>query len=185
MAVLSAVGVHLDPILNHNFIISLLDTSSTLALLKSIAVSAVFDLALGGFMECSGLEMTLEVKDYEEGGRNGAVLKFPTRVKWTNISLKQGIGAGQGLWDWHNGFAEGKGKRKDGVIMLLNDLHLPNNIWYFKRGLPVKYTAPPMIFIHNTAATETIEIAHEGIYQVPYVGYGTAAVSFAIGQAVK
>jgi len=183
-SVLGSVGIRPDPLLGYNFLVSLLDTSSTLALARSVALSAVLDVAVGGFSECSGLEMTLDVEEYREGGRNGTVLKFPTRVKWTNITLKKGIGAGQGLWDWHYGFVEGRGTRRDGVIALLNDLHLPNNIWYFRRGLPVKYTGPAMNATQNSVAIESIEIAHEGIYQVPYVGYGSAAVTAGIGALV-
>lgn len=183
MGLLGAVGVRSDPVLSYNFVISLLDTSSSLALAKSIALSAITDVAVGGFSECSGLEMSLDVEEFSEGGRNGTVLKFPTRVKWSNITLKKGVGAGTALWDWHYGFVEGKGKRRDGVIMLLNDLHVPNNIWYFRRGLPVKYTGPTMNASQNNVAVETIEIAHEGIYQVPFVGYGAAA-STAIAEEI-
>jgi len=175
MAVLSVVGVRSDPVLGYNFLISLLDTSSALALAKSIAVSAIMDVALGGFSECSGLEMSLEIEEYNEGGRNGNTLKFPTRVKWSNITLKKGVGAGTALWDWHYGFVKGEGKRRDGVIILQNDLHIPNNIWYFRRGLPVKYTGPTMNATQNSVAIESIDIAHEGIYQVPYIGFGAAA----------
>ena len=76
--------------------------------------------------------MSLKVEEYREGGSNGTVLKFPTRVEWSNITLKKGIGAGTALWDWHYGFVEGKGKRRDGIIVLLTDLRVPNNIWYFR-----------------------------------------------------
>jgi phage tail-like protein len=181
MAVLNAVGVRSDPILNHNFVISLLDTSSTLALVGSAALSAIADVALGGFSECAGLEMSLKVEEYREGGRNGTVLKFPTRVEWSNITLKKGIGAGTALWDWHYGFAEGKGKRRDGIIVLLNDLQVPNNIWHFRRGLPVKYTGPSLNATQNNVAIEALEIAHEGIWQVPFVGVGAAAASITAG----
>jgi len=181
MAVLNAVGIRTDPVLNHNFVISLIDSSSTLAIVKSAALSAIFDVALGGFSECSGLEMSLKIEEYREGGHNGTVLKFPTRVEWANITLKKGMGAGTALWDWHYGFVEGKGKRRDGIIMLLTDLHVPNNIWYFRRGLPVKYTAPSMNATQNNVAIESLEIAHEGIYQVPYVGFGAAAVGAVAG----
>jgi phage tail-like protein len=133
-------------------------------------LSAVADVALGGFSECSGLEMSLDVEDYKEGGRNGEILKFPTRVKWTNITLKKGIGASTALWDWHYGFVTGQGRRRDGIIMLQNDLHIPNNIWYFHRGLPVKYTGPTLHASQNNVAIESIEIAHEGIYQVSLGG---------------
>lgn len=175
MAVLGALGVRSDPLLNHNFVVSLLDTSSDLALAGSIAMSAIFDVALGGFSECSGLEMSLQVEEYREGGNNGTVLKFPTRTSWSNITLKKGVGAGTALWDWHYSFVEGKGKRRDGVIVLLSELHVPNNIWYFRRGLPLKYSGPSMNAAQSQVAIESIEIAHEGVYQVPLVGLGAAA----------
>src|SRR5262245_54923583 len=98
MAVLGALGVQLNPLMAYNFTVNLIDTSSTTAILKSAAKSAVTDLILGGFSECSGLEMALEVEEYKEGGRNGGTLKFPTRVTWQPIVLKHGMGAGNGLW---------------------------------------------------------------------------------------
>jgi phage tail-like protein len=170
-----------DPVLNHNFVISLLDSSSTLRLLGSIAMSAIFDVALGGFSECSGLEMSLQIEEFREGGNNGRLLKFPTRVTWSNLTLKKGVGSGTALWDWHYGFSEGKGKRRDGVIVLLNDRHLPNNIWYFRRGLPVKYTGPSLNATQSSVAIESIEIAHEGLSQVSVGGAGVGVASRAVG----
>jgi phage tail-like protein len=184
MAALGAIGVRSDPILNHNFLISLIDTSSTLALARSATLSAITDVALGGFSECSAVEMSMQPEEYKEGGRNGTVLKFPNRVTWSNITLKKGVGASTALWDWHYGFVEGRGKRRDGVIVLMNDLHLPNNIWFFRRGLPVKYSGPMMNGTQNTVAIESIEIAHEGFYQVPFVGLGAAAASAGAGLAL-
>jgi phage tail-like protein len=177
MALMGALGVRADPLLAHNFVISLLDTSSDLALAKSLALSAVFDTLAGGFSECTGLEMSLEVKDYEEGGRNGGLLRFPGRVKWSNLTLKKGVGAGQDLWDWHYGFVEGHGRRRDGVVMLLNELHAPMHIWYFWRGLPVKYSGPALSAAQNNVAIESVEIAHEGLYHVPYAGAGGAGAT--------
>ena len=175
MALLSGTPIRLDPVLSHNFVVSLIDTSSTLAILGSAAMSAIFDVALGGFSECSGLEMSLKTEDYREGGNNGTVLHFPTRVEWGTITLKKGIAATTTLWDWHYGFVEGTGKRRDGVIVLLSALKVPSNIWYFRRGLPTKYSGPAMNAAQNSVAIESIEIAHEGIYQVPFVGAGAAA----------
>ena len=119
MALLSATGVRADPLLNHNFIVSLIDSSSTLGALGALAGGGILDVALGGFSECTGLEMSMQPEEYKEGGRNGAVLKFPSRVTWTNLTLKKGIGIGTALWDWHFGFVEGRGRRRDGSIMLL------------------------------------------------------------------
>ena len=181
MALLNKTAVRGDPVLNHNFVISLIDSSSTLAIVKSAALSGILDVAVGGFSECSGLEMSLKVEEYREGGRNSTVLKFPTRVEWSNITLKKGIGSGTDLWDWHYGFVEGRGKRRDGIITLLTDLHIPHNIWYFLHGLPVKYTGPSLSATQNNVAIEAIEITHEGIYQLPFVGLGATAVGAVAG----
>jgi phage tail-like protein len=183
MALLGAAGIRLDPVLSHNFVISLLDTSSNLALGTSIVASAIFDVALGGFTECSGIEMSLDVEEYRPGGMNGTILKFPTRVKWSNITLRKGVGSSSALWDWHYGFVEARGRRRDGVITLLNELHLPNTVWCFRRGLPVKYTGPTMNAGQSQVAIEAIEIAHEGIFQMPFTGIGAAAGAGVAGLA--
>jgi phage tail-like protein len=183
MGLLSAVGVRADPLLNHNFLVSLTDSSSTLASLGAPAASAILDVAVGGFSECTGLEMSMQPEEYKEGGRNGAVLKFPSRVTWSNVTLKKGIGVGTALWDWHYGFVEGQGKRRDGMIVLLDERRLPNSIWFFRRGLPVKYTGPSLNATQNNVAIESIEIAHEGIHQVAGVG-ATSASGGAIAGSV-
>jgi phage tail-like protein len=164
VALLSGRG---DPVLNHNFVISLLDSSNASGLFGAISMSAIFDVALGGFSECGGLEMSLQVEEFREGGNNGRLLKFPTRVTWSNITLKKGVSSGTTLWDWHYAFTVGRGNRRDGVIVLLSDRHVPNNIWYFRRGLPVKYTGPALNATQSSVAIESIEISHEGLSQVP------------------
>lgn len=183
----AAAALRADPVLNHNFIVSLLDTSSSLAgsqalgIAASAALSAVSDVLLGGFSECSGLEASMKVEEFNEGGNNGAVLKFPGRVSWGNLSFKKGVGASSALWDWAYGFAIGKGKRRDGLVVLLTELHVPNNIWYFRRGLPLKWSGPALNATQSNVAIESIEIAHEGLYQVPFVGAASGLAGLAAG----
>ena len=176
-----------DPIIPVNFVITLIDTSSAVAIATSLLSSAVNDVALGGFSECSGLEMMLDVEEYREGGRNGEVLQFPTRVKWGKITLKKGFSSSGDLWKWHYGFAEGHGKRRDGVIALMNSLHIPVQAWYFRRGLPVRYVGPSLNASHNAVAIESIEIVHEGLMSLSamgLIGDAVGAVGGAIGGAV-
>ncbi|MBB3219837.1 phage tail protein [Pseudoduganella umbonata] len=177
MSLLSDTGARHDPPLNHNFMISLIDTSSPLAAIGSLALSAVLDVLVGGFTECSGLEMSMTPEEYKEGGRNGAVLKFPSRVTWSNLTLRKGVGIGTSLWDWHYGFVAGKGKRRDGVIVLLDATGLPAAMWYFSRGLPIKYSGPALNATQNNVAIESIEVAHEGLYQVPGIGIAGGAAA--------
>ncbi len=163
MALLSQPALRGDPVLNHNFVVSLIDTSSTLALLGSIAMSAIFDVALGGFTECSGLEMSLQTEEYKEGGNNGAYAQVPDARHLVEHHAQERRRHGHRAVGLALRLREGKGKRRDGVIVLLNDRHVPNNIWYFRRGLPVKYTGPSLNATQNNVAIESIEIAHEGI----------------------
>jgi phage tail-like protein len=180
MALADAVGLRTDPVLGYNFLITFVDSSSLL----TTTVSAIRHVAVGGFSECSGLEMSQKIEEFNEGGRNGAVLKFPGRVSWSNIVLKRGMTSDTNLWDWYYSFVEGRGQRRDGIIVLQNDLHLPVNIWNFKRGLPAKWTGPAMNAGQNNVAIESLEIAHEGLSQMPLVGLGTAAATAGIAVAV-
>jgi phage tail-like protein len=152
-------GIRIDPVPGFNFYISLIDSSSTLALATS-AVSAVVG---GGFSECSGLDATLQVEEYIEGGENQYVHKFPTRMTYGNITLKRGITFAEDLWNWHAAYTNGTGKRRDGVIILLDEMQLPLKTWKFKRGLPLKWTGPTLNATQNAVAIESLEIMHEGL----------------------
>lgn len=159
-----SLGTRNDPILAYNFRINLLDsTSSGAAAVASIALTPLVLNPLAGFSECSELEMSLETEDYEEGGNNGTVLKFPKRAKWGEITLKKGITKKTDLFDWYYGFTQGMTKRKDGIIILMNEKHEPHTVWKFRRGLPVKYVAPQLNAQQSNVAIETLTIAHEGI----------------------
>jgi phage tail-like protein len=117
----------------------------------------------GGFSECTGLEIGLDAEEYKEGGNNGKSLRFPTRVKWTNIKLKRGVALSDDLWLWHYGFVEGTVSRRDGVVTLLDEQQNPVKVWAFKRGLPVRWTGPSLNAAQSQVAIEEIEIAHEGL----------------------
>ena len=156
---MSSTGVRIDPVGAFNFLITLVDSTSAL----TATVSAIQSVALGGFSEASGLEMSLEVEEYKEGGRNDMVHKLPTRINWGNIRLKRGVTLSDDLWSWHYAFVEGRGKRRDGIIVLQNDLHLPVKTWHFTKGLPIKWTGPSLNAAQSQVAVEELEIAHEGM----------------------
>ncbi len=152
-------GFRLDPLPAFNFYISLIDTSSTLA----VVTTAINFIAAGGFSECSGLDGTLQVEEYSEGGENRFVHKFPTRMTYSNITLRRGMGFSDDLWNWHFDYVNGRWKRRDGLIILQNDQHQPVKIWKFKRGLPLKWAGPTLNASQSATAIETLEIMHEGL----------------------
>jgi phage tail-like protein len=152
-------GLRSDPLPAFNFYISLIDTSSTFAKV----MTAISFVAGGGFSECSGLDASLEVEPYKEGGENSYVHQLPTRVMHSNITLKRGVGFSEDLWNWHFSYVSGKGARRDGLIFLQDELHIPIKVWSFKRGLPLKWTGPTFNAAQSSVAIESIEIAHEGL----------------------
>jgi phage tail-like protein len=39
----------------------------------------------------------------------------------------------------------------------------PVKLWFFRNGIPLKWTGPSLSATQNEAAIETLEIAHEGL----------------------
>lgn len=178
---LASVGIRLDPPLNYNFVVTMAETTSTGAFLKSAAMSLLGDVIFGGFSECSGLDMAQSDEKLHEGGRNDTELRFPTRTTWTNLTLKRGMSRiSQSGWDWLYGFGDGKTKRMDGLVMLLDDRHLPHNVWTFKRAFPVKFTGPSMNALGKEVAVEKLELAHEGLWQLSILRLGAQALGVSI-----
>jgi phage tail-like protein len=153
------IGDRVDPYRGYNFSVTMTDSSSVIG----VVFSPIGMTPVGSFSECSGLETSLEIEDYKEGGNNAAIRKFATRVTWTNIKLRRGLAISDELWKWHFDFVEGQGKRRDGVITLLDEQRNPVKAWHFKRGLPVKWVGPSMNAGQSQVAIEEIEIGHEGI----------------------
>ncbi len=156
---MSILATRRDPLGAYNFIVTFVDASSSL----SVTLRSIGSSAAAGFSECSGLNLTLEVEDFKEGGNNGTVLKFPTRNSFSPIHLKRGITFDQSLWDWYYSFVKGVGQRRDGLIVLQNDDRQPVKIWQFRRGLPTKYIGPTLNASQSQVAIEELEITHEGL----------------------
>lgn len=155
-------GLRSDPFPAFRFYITLIDSSSALSSVLS-GISAIANYALGGFSECSGLEMSMEIHEYKEGGANDRVYQFATRANFTKITLKRGMGFSDELWNWHYDYVQGKGKRRDGIIALMNEMGIPVKVWMFRRAIPSKWSGPSFNATQNGVAIETLEIAHEGV----------------------
>lgn len=176
-----SVDARLDPVLACNFRISLTDSTSALAAVTNVAFSTVLSHPLGGFSECTGLEMSLDVQEFMEGGGNDTVLKFPTRIKPATLVFKRGLTTKPDLWLWFDSFIRGVGRRRDGLVIVQNAAQQPHTVFGFRRGLPVKYAGPQLSAGHGAVAIESIEIAHEGLYQMAGAGPLAQAVSEAAG----
>lgn len=179
-----AVYQRRDPLLAYNFQVSLLDSVDNEGVgLGTIALSTAGMRTMAAFSEVSGLEASMEVEEYQSGGINDYVLKFPGRTKWSNIVMKRGVVAKRDpidtsdLWTWVESYLDGNGTRKDGIIVLLDENRQPKLTWSFRRGLPLKWTGPSLNATQSQVAFESIEIAHEGLRLVRSGGILGQAIS--------
>ena len=157
---MASSSLRIDPLGTFNFYITLIDNSSAGGSLLTAALS----YAVAGFSECAGLEATVEIMDYREGGLNSYVHRFPTRATYSNLTLKHGvIYLYDDLWTWHFNWVQGIGTRKDGLVVLLDESRSPAKIWKFKSGIPTKWVGPSLNATQSSAAIESLEIAHEGL----------------------
>jgi phage tail-like protein len=155
-----ANALRTDPLGVFNFYLTLIDSSNLLGTL----ITAALNYKVAGFSECTGLEATVELFEIKAGGVNDFVYKFPTRATFGNITLKHGvIFLYDDLWSWHNDFVQGRGKRKDGLIVLLDQSRGPAKVWKFKRGIPTKWVGPSLNAAQSAVAIESLEIGHEGL----------------------
>jgi phage tail-like protein len=147
------------PVTTANFVVRLVETASPV----SAVLSAIVPAPDTGFAECTGLEATMSVDEYAEGGRNTGVLKFPGRVRHPSIKLRRGVTGSVDLWLWHEDFLRGRGRRRDGIIELVNGTGDVVRSWRFLRGFPTRWAGPPMNALGSQIAIEELEISHEGL----------------------
>ena len=143
--VTNLLGVRLDPYQGFNFLVEI----------ESILV--------GGFSECSGLQVETEFLDYREGGVNEYVHRFAGPTKYPPLVLKHGLTLIEGLWDWHHDVTEGKIRRKNGTVYLLDKRRIPVMWWHFKEAFPFKWTGPELRADSNSVAFESVELSHRGL----------------------
>ena len=126
----------------------------------------------GGFQECTGLEIEMDVQELQEGGRNNGVVRRVGRGKYSPIVLKRGMffaddgGVANEMWNWLQGVLDGVRpvQRFDGVIEMLSADGIDTvAAWTFDRGLPQKISGPQFNAKTGEIAIEELTIAHEGL----------------------
>lgn len=120
-------------------------------------------LIVGGFTECSGLQVETEFFEFREGGCNEYVHRFAGQTKYPPLVLKHGLTQIDGLWAWHQDVALGNVQRRNGSIQLRNKEHVPVLQWDFKEALPFKWSGPDLRADAAGVAIESVELSHRGL----------------------
>jgi len=140
------LGVRADPYQGFNFLIE------------------VEGILVGGFTECTGLQVETETFEYREGGQNDYMHRFAGPIKYPPLMLKHGVTLIDGLWAWHQEWVQNRQlTRRNGTIYLLNKQHIPVMWWNFKEAFPVKWTGPDLRADSSAVAIESLELSHRGL----------------------
>jgi phage tail-like protein len=117
---------------------------------------------LGSWSKCDGLSVEYEVKEYMEGGENNFVHRIPGRVKYQNIRLTRVINKDSSkVASWVAGL-KSKVKRQTAEIAALDPKGETIVKWNLDGVYPVKWSGPSFDVGSNQAATETLELSHNG-----------------------
>ena len=103
-------------------------------------------LLVGGFSECTGLQVETEVTEYAEGGLNEYTHHFRGRTKYPPLVLKHGMTLLDDLWVWHQEVVEGKVTRRNGTIYLLQSVSLPDQMSFMR--VPVEQIRSAQVSIN-------------------------------------
>ena len=110
------------------------------------------------FTEVSGLQVEMQVTEYEEGGTNTFIHKLPGRLKVANVTLKHGLTKSNDFLQWCM-----KLERRNVSVIMFDSIGKPVVRWNFSKAYAVKWVGPQFTADSTTIAIESIELAHEGL----------------------
>ena len=138
-----ATGQRVDPYKNFRFLVE------------------IDRIVQGGFAECSGFGSSVEVIEYREGGDASTVRKLPGKVSFPDITLKWGVTDSRELYDWHLLAVNGAVDRRNGSIIMQDDLGNEKVRWNFFNAWPSKYDGPDFNAKGNDVAVDTLTLSCE------------------------
>ena len=146
---MSETGTREEPLRSYNFVVE------------------IDGITLASFSEASGLSTEGEIVEYREGTDGDlTVRKLPGLRTYANIQLRRGMTTNRELWRWRLSIINGILDRRNGAVILLDELRRQAAEWRFVRGWPVRYEGPGLNAAGNEVAIESFEIAHEGLVLV-------------------
>ena len=127
-----------------------------------VSVDGIGDISCS---EVSGLETEFDVIEYRAGDSPVFTkVKMPGLRKTSDVTLKKGMFKDdKAMWDWLNQVTLNIIERKTVTISLLDESGSPVKTWQLTNAWPKKITIEGFKSDGNTAAIETLILAHEGV----------------------
>ncbi len=123
----------------------------------------VGDSAQAVFTEVSGLQIDIELTDYQEGGNNDYVHRLPGHTKASNVTFKRGLARSDQFLKWLLDVSRGQITRRNVSVVLYDTAGARLRRWTLQDAYPVKWVGPSLAAASNAVAVETLELAHGGL----------------------
>ncbi len=135
----------------------------------SLRFTVVIDgqVALGDWTKCEGLSVEYDVFEYKEGGNNGFVHRLPGRAKYQNVKLTRPVDDSTAAVMAWLASVQARVTPSTAAITVLDADGSPVTTWNLVGVFPAKWTGPTLDVGANSAATETLELVHNGFMAVP------------------
>lgn len=118
---------------------------------------------IGLWTECSGLAAQYQIEEYEEGGQNMFIHKFPGRLTYENVRLKRTVDGDSGkVAAWFSSVHMASMVRATASISVLDTNLEKVADWQLIDVVPVKWTGPTFNASNSGVAEEELELAHHG-----------------------
>ena len=127
-----------------------------------VVLKSLNDEQMGLFQEVSGLSIQVNVTDLVEGGVNDHTHKIIGNTTYSNVVLKRGL-FNRTFFDWIRSVSRGKIERDSLIIEILGDDLKPVMKYKCDNAVPVKWDGPSLNVMSDAIATESLELAHEGL----------------------
>jgi len=121
----------------------------------------VLGLTLGTFSAVSGLEATVDVLEYREGGMNDVVHRLPGAMTYPNLILTNGV-TSPAVEAW---FAKTRlgADRHTMTLTFLDAAGKAMRAWSFAEAYPIRWSGPTLTAGDTKIAGEELEVAHGGM----------------------
>jgi len=114
------------------------------------------------FQEVTGLEMTMEMEPFAEGGQNRFTWELPVKAQYSDLVLKRGMFIGSGILMWcKNAFENFVFEPVNILIALLNDQHVPIQAWYVVNAIPKKWAVSAFDATKSSVVVESITLSYQ------------------------
>ena len=114
------------------------------------------------FQSVTGLSASITTETVAEGGENRFKHQFPGVPQYNKLVLKRGLFLGSFVSHWCRDSIENFNfQPKNILVSLLNDSHIPLNVWHVFNAYPTKIEVSEFNAEQNTMVVETLELTYQ------------------------